>query len=276
MTAAGHQCRLPGEHRVVPRGRATLSYSRPAGTPPCASTAATVFHSPAADDRPVPPRRPAGRHRRGPTRPWPGSTSRRPRTRRSATSTSASGTASIEPTRSRDGRGSCSRRTGPTPCSSGWRKRSACSTWRPTRSHALATIPDANPRTIINDGEVVPGGRAVVFGTKDVRFADPIAHLYLFTLDDRLTTLADGQLCSNGKVFARDRRLYDIDTPRRNVIRYRLDLDGGSSHDGRCRPRPAVHEPGSRTAWCRRGWDRSSSPSTTPIRSPRVGRSDST
>jgi sugar lactone lactonase YvrE len=93
---------------------------------------------------------------------------------------------------------------------------------------ALATIPDANPRTIINDGEVVPGGRAVVFGTKDVRFADPVAHLYLFTLDDRrLTELADRQTCSNGKVFAWDGGLvlYDIDTPSRTVARYRFDRD---------------------------------------------------
>jgi sugar lactone lactonase YvrE len=94
----------------------------------------------------------------------------------------------------------------------------------------LAAIDDANPRTIINDGEIVPGGRAVVFGTKDVRFADRIAHLYLFSLDDRrLTVLADGQTCSNGKVFSRDNDgviLFDIDTPRKNVVRYRLDLAG--------------------------------------------------
>jgi sugar lactone lactonase YvrE len=92
----------------------------------------------------------------------------------------------------------------------------------------LATIPDANPRTIINDGEVVPGGRAVVFGTKDLRFADPIAHLYLFTFDDRqITPLADKQTCSNGKFFEqRDGGLllFDIDTPTRKVARYRLDL----------------------------------------------------
>lgn len=88
----------------------------------------------------------------------------------------------------------------------------------------FAKLPDANPRTIINDGEIVPGGRAVVFGTKDVNFAEPIAHLYLFTLDDhRLTVLADGQTCSNGKVFADD-VLFDIDTPRKVVTRYRFDL----------------------------------------------------
>lgn len=94
--------------------------------------------------------------------------------------------------------------------------------------HALATIDDANPRTIINDGEIVPGGRAIVFGTKDVKFADAIANLYLFTLDDnKISVLADQQLCSNGKVFARDGSdlwLYDIDTPKRNVVRYRLDI----------------------------------------------------
>jgi sugar lactone lactonase YvrE len=92
----------------------------------------------------------------------------------------------------------------------------------------LADIGDANPRTIINDGEVVPGGRAVVFGTKDVQFADPIANLYLFTLDDqRVSVLADQQVCSNGKVFVREGEtlfLYDIDTPKKNVVRYRLDL----------------------------------------------------
>ncbi len=91
----------------------------------------------------------------------------------------------------------------------------------------LATIPDADPRTIINDGEIVPGGRAIVFGTKDTRFADPIAHLYLFRIgDDRVSVLSDGQLCSNGKVFAKDGNgliLYDIDTPTRVVTRYRLD-----------------------------------------------------
>jgi sugar lactone lactonase YvrE len=94
--------------------------------------------------------------------------------------------------------------------------------------HPLATIDDANPRTIINDGEVVPCGRAVVFGTKDLKFAEPIANLYLFTLDDnRVSVLAGGQTCSNGKVFARDGDglwLYDIDTPKKTVVRYRLDL----------------------------------------------------
>jgi sugar lactone lactonase YvrE len=92
----------------------------------------------------------------------------------------------------------------------------------------LVTIPDADPRTIINDAEVAPGGKAVVFGTKDTQFKDAIAHLYLYTVDDnRVSVLADKQLCSNGKVFGSDDRgliLLDIDTPTRKVVRYRLDV----------------------------------------------------
>jgi sugar lactone lactonase YvrE len=95
--------------------------------------------------------------------------------------------------------------------------------WQP-----LATIPDPNPRTIINDAEIVPGGKAIVFGTKDTKFADTIANLYLFTVDDnRVSLLVDRQLCSNGKVFASDDRgliLFDIDTPTKKVTRYRLDV----------------------------------------------------
>jgi sugar lactone lactonase YvrE len=94
----------------------------------------------------------------------------------------------------------------------------------------LATIPDPNARTIINDAEVVPGGKAVVFGTKDTKFdsAAKLAQLYLYTVDDnRISLLADKQVCSNGKVIASDERgliLYDIDTPTRKVVRYRLDV----------------------------------------------------
>ncbi len=84
-------------------------------------------------------------------------------------------------------------------------------------TEVLATIPDADPRTIINDGEVAPRGRAIMFGTKDVNFAEPIAHLYEFRLTDgRLTTFADGMTCSNGKVWLPD-RVADIDTPKRRI-----------------------------------------------------------
>jgi sugar lactone lactonase YvrE len=93
----------------------------------------------------------------------------------------------------------------------------------------LAAIPDANPRTIVNDGEVVPGGRAVVFGTKDVQFKEPLAGLYVYSLhDNAVSLLAGNQTCSNGKVFVHygsDLVLFDIDTPTRKVVRYRLDLN---------------------------------------------------
>jgi sugar lactone lactonase YvrE len=100
---------------------------------------------------------------------------------------------------------------------------------------ALATIEDPEARTIINDGEIVPGGRAVVFGTKDVLFADAIANLYLLTVDDwQVNVLAAGQTCSNGKVFTQEDGglwLYDIDTPLKNVVRYRLDLESRTVSD---------------------------------------------
>lgn len=91
----------------------------------------------------------------------------------------------------------------------------------------LARIPEANPRVIINDGELLPGGRGVIFGTKDTHFSEPLGHLYLFTLPDQIITpLAGGMTCSNGKVvlpIGEDFLVYDIDTPRKCVERYYLD-----------------------------------------------------
>lgn len=98
-------------------------------------------------------------------------------------------------------------------------------TWEWT---TLGTVPEPHPRTIINDAEVTPDGRAVVFGTKDTSFAEPCAGLYLLTLgDNRVSQLLGGQTCSNGKVFAAGPdglTLYDIDTPTKTVVRYRLDV----------------------------------------------------
>lgn len=93
------------------------------------------------------------------------------------------------------------------------------STWTP-----LATIPDPNPRTMINDAEVTPGG-GVIFGTKDRQFRDPIAALYYFDpLEHRIIELRGGQTCSNGKVFRETPdggwRLWDIDTPTKAVAAY--------------------------------------------------------
>ncbi len=104
-------------------------------------------------------------------------------------------------------------------------------------SEPLAALPDANPLTIINDGAVLPDGKALIFGTKELKFKEPLASLYLYTVEDgRLTTLASHQTCSNGKVFAADARgliLYDIDTPTRKVTRYRIDVAARTvTHDG--------------------------------------------
>jgi sugar lactone lactonase YvrE len=83
--------------------------------------------------------------------------------------------------------------------------------------------------TIINDG--LFHRDAVIFGTKDVAFRTPKAGLYCWVPSkDRLTRLADGQTCSNGKAIverADGLRLLDIDTPTRSVVEYPLDLDEG-------------------------------------------------
>ena len=81
----------------------------------------------------------------------------------------------------------------------------------------------------MNDAEIVPGGEAIVFGTKDNKVQEPTACLYLFTVADRkITVLAEDQTCSNGKVIRRvanELVLFDIDTPKRNVVRYMLDVN---------------------------------------------------
>ena len=92
----------------------------------------------------------------------------------------------------------------------------------------LATIPDDDPRTMINDARWCPAARPSCSARRIREFKEPIANLYLYTVDDnRVSVLADKQTCSNGKVFASDSRgliLYDIDTPTRKVARYRLDV----------------------------------------------------
>jgi sugar lactone lactonase YvrE len=96
----------------------------------------------------------------------------------------------------------------------------------------VAEVPDPHPRTIINDGEIVPGGEAVVFGTKDTAFRDAVAGLYLWTIRDQaVTLLKDGMTCSNGKVIVRDGtglHLFDIDSPKKRIDRYTLDVNSRS------------------------------------------------
>jgi len=110
--------------------------------------------------------------------------------------------------------------------------------WITEELTTVAGIDDSSPHTIINDGEPTPDGRAIVFGTKDTRFQEPIGCLYLYTCaDHRLTRLADGMTCSNGKVLQSRvdglYALYDIDTPRKVVDRYELNIETRSlTHRG--------------------------------------------
>lgn len=83
--------------------------------------------------------------------------------------------------------------------------------------------------TIINDGIVIPGG--LIFGCKDLKFAEKKAGLYLWRSRDRkLIRLRSDQICSNGKVLLDDGgrlTLLDIDTPTKTVVAYPLDFERG-------------------------------------------------
>jgi sugar lactone lactonase YvrE len=102
----------------------------------------------------------------------------------------------------------------------------------PTRSWRgpSASVEDGVEGTIINDGLIHRD--VVVFGTKDLAIQEPKAALYFWRpSQDRLTRLAGGQTCSNGKVIIEDDGrvlLLDIDSPTRQVVEYALDLAGGS------------------------------------------------
>jgi len=83
--------------------------------------------------------------------------------------------------------------------------------------------------TIINDGTLFEGG--LVFGCKDLRFAEKKAGLYLYRYSDRqLVELRRDQLCSNGKeviLLQGQRTLIDIDSPTKTVVGYPLDVEAG-------------------------------------------------
>jgi sugar lactone lactonase YvrE len=85
---------------------------------------------------------------------------------------------------------------------------------------------ESDPNTIINDGISTPFG--AIFGTKDCRFEAPIGHLYLFrSSDQQLIDLGEGYTCSNGKIM-QGATLFDIDTPRKKVQKYALDVEAGT------------------------------------------------
>ncbi len=83
--------------------------------------------------------------------------------------------------------------------------------------------------TIINDGTTF--GDNIIFGTKDLEFKTKKAGLYLYRgRDGKLIRLRSDQICSNGKDVistGAGLHLFDIDTPTKQVVRYRLDLPGG-------------------------------------------------
>ncbi len=89
--------------------------------------------------------------------------------------------------------------------------------------------------TIINDGVAFNGG--LVFGCKDLKFAEQKAGLYLWRRKDRqLIQLRNDQICSNGKVIlgSGDRvTMLDIDSPKKTVVRYDIDVARGTAtlHD---------------------------------------------
>lgn len=75
---------------------------------------------------------------------------------------------------------------------------------------------------------------ALIFGTKSLDHT-PSAGLYLWMADE-LTLLRGEQTVSNGKVVTTTGNatwLYDIDSPSRRVVRYRLDLDARRLTDAR-------------------------------------------
>ncbi len=84
--------------------------------------------------------------------------------------------------------------------------------------------------TTINDGTIYANN--VLFGTKDLEFKTKKAGLYLFRGHDcKLIRLRQDQICSNGKDVvdsgAGGLHLFDIDSPTRKLVRYRLDIDAG-------------------------------------------------
>lgn len=80
--------------------------------------------------------------------------------------------------------------------------------------------------TIINDGEFFEEG--LIFGCKDLQFAEKKAGLYLWRNSDRtLHKLRSDQICSNGKVIRGGNGIYkvfDIDSPTKQVVEYELDV----------------------------------------------------
>ena len=88
--------------------------------------------------------------------------------------------------------------------------------------------------TIINDAVVFEGN--LIFGCKELEFKTKKAGLYLWRRRDQaLIQLRSDQICSNGKAVVRNAdgslTLFDIDSPSKQIIRCRLDIEAGTVSD---------------------------------------------
>ncbi|TWT97528.1 SMP-30/gluconolactonase/LRE family protein [Neorhodopirellula pilleata] len=104
--------------------------------------------------------------------------------------------------------------------------------WKPFQSD----VDSAVTNTIINDGLVYEDN--LIFGTKDLAFAEKKAGLYLYRgQDQKLIALRNDQVCSNGKMIRVDDsgrlKLVDIDSPTRLIVEYDLDIDAGTIGEAR-------------------------------------------
>ncbi|MDA1231461.1 MAG: SMP-30/gluconolactonase/LRE family protein [Planctomycetota bacterium] len=104
------------------------------------------------------------------------------------------------------------------------------STWSPFITDVDADVSN----TIINDAVVYDGN--LIFGCKELEFKTKKAGLYLWRRRDHtLIQLRSDQICSNGKAVVQNTdgslTLYDIDSPSKQIIRCRLDIEAGTVSD---------------------------------------------
>ena len=98
----------------------------------------------------------------------------------------------------------------------------------------VVDVDSAVSNTIINDAVVFDGN--LIFGCKELEFKTKKAGLYLWRRRDQaLIQLRNDQICSNGKAVVQDKdgslTLFDIDSPSKQIIRCRLDIEAGTVSD---------------------------------------------
>lgn len=99
--------------------------------------------------------------------------------------------------------------------------------------HPVASIDDKYGKNRCNDGKCDPSGRLWV-GTMGFDGQTGAASLFRVTPDGRVTKMIDSVTISNGLVWTADKQyMYYIDTPTRQIARYRYNDDTGEiSFDG--------------------------------------------